>query len=323
MTFKRYIFPALLVAAAFTAIAQNNPAPVVRAELIPDSIAIGDRFRIEVRVDKDIMQVVDFPSFGVGPIDGGDLESVGESAVDTVFNEGRRVTLRKSYTMTIFDEGIYSIGRFPVLYADRNVIDTLHSFDSLVLMVTSFDIDTTTQTIHDIKPPLHVPVLFAEFSGYLIMGIIALYMLTAIYLIISAYAVRGKKYVPQRPSEPAHVIAIRELEKLDGEKLWQNNRHKLYYTRLTDIIRQYIEHRWGLNAMEMTSGEIIEALHDVISENRSGVQLRRLLSTADYVKFAKYLPAVEDNEMSFNDAYWFVEDTKFEVAEQEEKEEGQ
>ncbi len=69
--------------------------------------------------------------------------------------------------------------------------------------------------------------------------------------------------------------------------------------------------------------QIIDALSGILSENRSQVQIGRLLSTADYVKFAKYLPAVEDNEMSYNDAWYFVEDTKFEAVETEGKEEGE
>lgn len=292
------------------AAAQN--LPTVRAEVVPDSIMIGDQFKLSIEVDKDLVQVIDFPRFDNGKIGDG-IEVLQESGIDTLKRDGRRVTIRKQYTLTSFDEGFYSLGKFPALYMDKNVVDTLYAPDSLFLMVSTFEIDTTTQTIYDIKQPIHTPVTFGEYGGYLVLAFIVLQVLFAIvYILIRTLKQRkqGEKPAKQR-TEPPHVTAIKELEKLNRQKLWQNHRHKLYYTRLTDIIREYIEERYHIGAMEMTSDEITEALKELSIGERSAVQIRRLLSTADYVKFAKYIPSVEDNEMSYNDAYYFVEDTKY------------
>ncbi|MDR2935742.1 MAG: hypothetical protein LBU80_00150 [Rikenellaceae bacterium] len=304
------ILTALVALAVPAAQAQNPPVPAVRARVVPDSMAIGDRFRIEVEVEKDLVQVVEFPGYE-GTL-AKDIEIVSESPVDTLARDGRRVTIRKTWTLTTFEEGIYSIGRFPVLYADKNVLDTLLSIDSLSFMVTTFPIDTLTQTIYDIKAPLRAPVKFAEFGGCLVLGFFVLQLLYAIvYAIVKSRQRRrrGEK-VTLRPAEPAHVRAIRELERLEAEKLWQNNRHKLYHTRLTDIVRTYIEKRYGIDAPAMTSDEIRDEMERRINSKRILTRLSRLLSTADHVKFAKYIPGPEDNEMSYNDAYCFVEETK-------------
>jgi hypothetical protein len=185
-------------------------------------------------------------------------------------------------------------------------------------LVNTFEIDTTKQQIHDIKPPLDMPVKFGEFSGYLL---VTLLIIGAVVMLIIWLVKRYKNrkqtlVVSNKPKEAPEVIAIRALEELQNEKLWQNNRHKLYYTRLTDIIRTYIDHRWDINSMEMTTSQTLEAVKKLIPEDAKS-QLSRLLTTADYVKFAKYTPDVEDNEMSWNDAYNFVEQTKAQAVEEE------
>ena len=303
----------------------QTPPPTVHARIVPDSISIGDRFALEVEVEKDLVQVVDFPVYEQGKMSE-NLEVVQEFPVDTLGRDGRRITLRKRYLMTTFDEGMYGLGHFPVLYMGKNVVDTLFSADSLFLRVTTFDIDTTTQQIYDIKPPMRAPVKFGEFAGYLWAAFWALQVIIGgAYVLMRVLRNRekGQVHAVRKPTEPPHVTAIRELERLNGEKLWQNHRYKLYYTRLTDIVREYIEERFGVNAMEMTTEEIMDALCGRLETERSAAQLRRLLTTADYVKFAKYQPGVEDNEMSYNDAYYFVEDTKFAAPDPDEKPEAE
>ena len=317
-----YLSVALFFGSGFWGIAQTEPRsggakPTVAARINADSLWIGDQFTLDVEVEKDLMQVVDFPTFQekegeIGKI-GDKVEVLAEYPVDTLERGGRTVKIRKRYLLTAFDAGYYNLGLFPALYLDKNVVDTLYAPDSLRFFVQTFPIDTLTMNIHDIKEPLAAPVLAQEWLGYSLLLFFGLQLLFAFIYLFHRWR-RSKKPGAKRirrPSEPPHVTAIRELEKLHSEKLWQNQRHKLYYTRLTDIVRGYIEGRYGVNAMEMTSDEIVQAMAEIHIPPRSHEQIRRLLSTADYVKFAKYVPDVEDNEMSWNDAYYFVEETKF------------
>ena len=78
--------------------------------------------------------------------------------MDTLQSDGRRLTLRKEYTLTSFDEGDYHTGKFPVLYVDKNIVDTLWSQDSLHIVVNTIPVDTVKQKIHDVKRPIHTPV---------------------------------------------------------------------------------------------------------------------------------------------------------------------
>lgn len=289
-------------------LAHSQP-PRIDARLIPDSVAIGDRFTLEVTVDKDLMQVVDLPSFENGMFSR-EIDIVEEGAVDTLAREGRRLKLGKNYVLTTFEEGVHAIGRFPMIYYDKNIVDTLLSADSLVLQVGTFPIDTATMTIRDIRPVEGAPLKAGEFLGYLSIGLLAAILAAGlIWWLVRMWRRRPASHAAEN-DEPPHVAAIGALEALHAQKLWQNNRHKLYYTRLTDILRQYIEGRWGVAAMEMTTDEIMSAMSGRGVGKASLDGLRGVLRSADLVKFAKFTPQPDENETAYTKSYYFVENTK-------------
>ncbi len=109
---------------------------------------------------------------------------------------------------------------------------------------------------------------------------------------------------------PAHVRAIRELDKLKEEKIWQQGREKEFYSKLTDILRNYLVEREGINAMEMTSGEILNEVRKLLEVESVYNNLKQILSTADLVKFAKYKPYPDENDLSMVNAYFFVNQTR-------------
>ena len=113
------------------------------------------------------------------------------------------------------------------------------------------------------------------------------------------------------------MTAIKELEKLHTQKLWQCGKSKQYYTGLTEILREYLVGRYHFQAMEMTSAEILDCIRELAVEERSAARLKRLLEVADFVKFAKLEPDPEQNEDAYQDAYYFVEETKEQPAEQQ------
>lgn len=312
------ILCAALVAGFFGAQTLRGAKPEVSASLSKDSIGIGDQITLDVKVVKDVMQITDFPAFEEGMMTE-QIYILSESPVDTV-SDGRVQTLSKSYTLTTFKAGVYDIGQFPVLYIDKNIVDTLLSADRMKLLVTTFDIDLQNDTINPIKRPENTPFLGQEIFGYIVWGLIGLCVLASIAWI--AFYLRrkyGKKADREEGAvqEPPHVTAIRELEQLHHKKLWQNNRHKQYYSTLTDILREYIGRRYGTSVMEKTTDEIMEVVKGFELDGANNKRLGTLLGTADLVKFAKYIPDADYNEKAYTDAYYFVEDTKEAPAEEE------
>ena len=286
-------------------------APKVSGNIEPDSIGIGDRFLYSIEVEKDLMQGVFFPNFGGEGAEA--YELIEDRAIDTLSRDGRRLKLRKSFLLAAFEEGIHRVVP-QVMYADKNIIDTVRSTDTIDLLVTTFLIDSTSHAIFDIKPQRNLPFKLGEITGYIKWAIIALLLLALlIYLVIRIMRHYGKSLdniFKPAPPLPPHVVAFAALEKLRSERLWQEDKHKLYYSTLTDIVRSYIAGRYGVGAMEMTSDEIIEAMRSVELPQKSSMDLTQILREADLVKFAKALPEAEENEAAYRAVWDFVEQTK-------------
>ena len=178
----------------------------------------------------------------------------------------------------------------------------------LYLLVHTIAVDST---IYDIKSPIHVPLGFMEVFPYVAGGLAFIAALGFLVWYLRKRRRRGSVFLPSIPEEPAHIIALRELDELKELKLWQQNEFKDYYSRLTEIIRRYMERRYRIPAMEMTSEEIQRAWISS-GEDREDLagNLNMLLNLADLVKFAKERPVASDNEENMERAYDFVHKTK-------------
>lgn len=286
-------------------------APVVSGSIEPDSVGIGDRFLYSIEVEKDLVQSVFFPSFGG---DGSDsYELIEDLPIDTLSREGRKLKLRKSYRLAAFDEGIHRVVP-QVMYADKNIVDTIGGADTLELLVTTIEIDSTSHAIFDIKPQKTLPFRLGEITGYIKWTLVALLALAALAYaakrILERYGKRFSDMFRPAPPLPPHEAALAALEKLRAQRLWQEGKHKLYYSALTDILRTYIAGRYGVSAMEMTSDEIVEAMRGVDLPRKSAMDLAQILREADLVKFAKAAPEADENEAAYRAACDFVEQTK-------------
>ena len=111
------------------------------------------------------------------------------------------------------------------------------------------------------------------------------------------------------PQLPPHQLAMQEIERIKSEKVWQKGLSKEYYTELTDVLRVYIKGRFGFNAQEMTSTEIIDKLLE-INDKDAIRDLMELFRTADLVKFAKHTPLMNENDANLVNAIDFINDTK-------------
>ena len=200
------------------------------------------------------------------------------------------------------------------MYADKNIVDTIGGADTLELLVTTIEIDSTSHAIFDIKPQKTLPFRLGEITGYIKWTLVALLALAALAYaakrILKRYGKRFSDMFRPAPPLPPHEAALAALEKLRAQRLWQEGKHKLYYSALTDILRTYIAGRYGVSAMEMTSDEIVEAMRGVDLPRKSAMDLAQILREADLVKFAKAAPEADENEAAYRAACDFVEQTK-------------
>ncbi len=179
----------------------------------------------------------------------------------------------------------------------------------LMLTVSTVQVDTAAE-IKDVKPPLSLPLSWAEIAVYL--GVL-LVVAAAAYAFYRYWKKRQQKapepaYVA--PPKLAHVLALEELGALKEKKLWQQGLVKQYYSEATEILRRYFENRYRIAALEQTTDEIMHALGTHLHAQPVMNATENILRLADLVKFAKCEPAVSDHERMLAMAYDVVEQTK-------------
>ncbi len=286
----------------------------VSASLEKDSIWLGDQIKMILVAEYPSGTQLTFPA--VKDSLGNGVEVLSRSVRDSSKMGDGLLQMRQSFMITAFDSGPHPIA--PFLFAMHSPMrtDTLRS-NSLQLIVKVPNVDLK-KGFADIKNPYGAPITFKEIAPW-IMGII----LIACIVFLILYAINRRKKniplftLPAKPKLPPHVIALSELDKLKEEQLWQHDKVKDYYTRLTDIIRVYLEERYEVPAMEQTTQEILTQFKGENSQIKGKLfsGLQKTLDTSDLVKFAKYTPLADENHFVLVNAYTLVEETKSEPAE--------
>ncbi len=282
----------------------------VKASIDSTNILIGDQLKLILEIEKPKNMEIQFPLLPDSIAAG--IEVVQRLPIDTLLLENKdREKLSQSYFITSFDSGVHQIPPFFFKLKFDRMLDSVAT-KALAFQVFTMKIDTTKGPV-DIKPPYSAPVSLKEVTPY-ILGII---LIAAILFFIFYYIKWKKKNVPlfrkpEKPLEPAHIIALRELDRIKAQKLWQQEKIKQYYSEVADTIRAYIENRFDIPAMEQTSAETISVFkqNKELIDGTSLDQVQHILSLADLVKFAKYAPLPDDNNLTLMNAYFFVNQTK-------------
>ncbi|HSG68286.1 MAG TPA: hypothetical protein VK994_06230 [Bacteroidales bacterium] len=282
----------------------------VDARLDTTDMLIGDQIRLNINFSMPLDYRVIWPFYKDTIATG--LEIISQSAVDTVINEGENlVNMLQSITITSFDSGYYYIP--PLRFQYQPIDDTGFREASsipLYLKVHTMEVDTA-QAIKPIKPPLRAPLTFAEILPWLLIALAgAAIIFAAIYIIRKRRRKEPIFQIRPKPILPPHIIAINGLEGLKKKKLWQAGLTKDFYTELTDILRVYIEGRFAVQAVEMTTDEIIHGLKATNAGNGAIDKLSKVLVLADLVKFAKENPLPLDNDNSLTSSIEFVNETR-------------
>jgi hypothetical protein len=236
---------------------------------------------------------------------------LGKPGRDTLtLADGSRAII-DDYLITSFEAGTYTI---PPFYAEIASGDTVLRFYSgyseLVVNRPEITPADSTDVIFDIVAPRKAPLTFRDILPWIIMA----GMMILVLWLLARYLPRNpikRLMKPVPPAEPPHLLALRELGRLSEEQLWQKGEIKEYYSRLSEILRRYIDGRFGISSPELTTDETVRMLQRaaVLQQSEMSV-IKEILSVSDMVKFAKYLPQAEIHEKSFESSVTFVELTK-------------
>ena len=254
------------------------------------------------------------------------IEVVSATPVDTTFLDNNRLTLTQQYTITCFDSGLQYIPPIKFELAQEEVHKIYETQSMALTVINPFESVDPKKGISDIKKPIDSPFSLAELLPYLKWIFLALVVIGLIVYLIIRYNRKadGPVVKKSKPKEPPHITALRDLNRIKAEKLWQKDKVKKYHSEITDTIRLYIENRFNIQSLEQTTEETLDALKGIeLTDDNAYEKLKQILELADLVKFAKLKPLPDENELSMTNALFFVNQTKEEVMKslKEEKEE--
>ncbi|MFL2570773.1 MAG: hypothetical protein ACJ0QL_02705 [Parvicellaceae bacterium] len=208
-----------------------------------------------------------------------------------------------------FDTGRYE---FPPIYALVN--DEKIFTESLNFTVKSIKIseDESIKKIKELKiDPLsffeRIIIWLKKYGIYLVLIIILVIILL---LLVNKLKPKKKENSITAPSIPVPVILLEKLHQIEEKKLWQNGKHKQYFTEITDVTKEFIEYRYQVPTFEKTSIEIINALNLTLIDQQWIVKLEKLFTISDLVKFAKLLPTNQENSYAIETTKAFIENER-------------
>lgn len=297
----------ILAAVLLSFVTMSSRAGVV-VESSCDSVAmwIGEQSQIHLSVTCDAGQQIIFPAIGDTLVRG--LEVVPPVETDTQYvDRKKRMTVTRNYTVTSFDSAFFYIPPFEVL------VDSMpySTSNGISLAVYMFDVDTLhMDQFFGPKDIMDQSLEWTDVKPAACSFLIALIVLAGVILLFISW--KNDKPIIRRvkiePKKPAHEVAFAEMERIRQSQMAHGEDSKEYYTALTDAVRLYMNERFGFNATEMTSDEIISHLME-IREKDSLKELKELFETSDLVKFAKFKPMLGENDRNLLTAIEFVKET--------------
>ena len=283
-------------------------ALVVSAAIDSTTLFIGDQTDLHLRATCEVDEQVQLPVLSEQLISG--IEIVVRTIVDTTTLSDGRVQYNQYLTLTSFEDSLFYIEPLPFVSGD----DTVWSESLMLNVVQPFEMDTADLAITDIKGIYKAPIWWWGILRWVLLALaIAGVGVGGYYLITylrSRLGKRDEEAAAIEPLRPAEEVALEKLDAIREQKIWQSGQVKEYHTQLTDVVREYIARRFEVSSTEQTSDETLCAMRPLLSDKKDLYeQLRKMLTLADLVKFAKWTTTPDENELSLRSAYTFVKET--------------
>lgn len=314
---KRILLYVFLLVGVGSLHAQNVEYGV---ELDTNYMMIGDQQHLTFKVRGGEGVRIVFPQLKDTVVRG--VEIISGPFRDSIREEDGRWLLEERYVITAFDTGVYIIPPMPITVEGQEYNNVLRT-EQVGFAVNTYEVDPQKGN-YDIVMPYATPWTFAEILPYLLWTLLGIAVLAGAWFLWQRHKKHKPLFTPKKEEIPPYVKAIRSLDTIKEEKLWQPGSEKEYYTRLTDTVRLYLSEEFGISAMEQTSTETLQALKECPKvESGERGKIEDMLTVADYVKFAKFTPLQDENARYLDSAYDFVNTTHqrllAEEAEQERK----
>lgn len=294
-----------------TATAQNVEAT---AKVQDEQVAVGKPFALDLTLKVPYGTMVEWNPFATDTLSA-QLDILKRGDLQRTADADSNIIVQQQLTLMTFDTGYIQV---PGLQ-----LSTLNAFTDPIQVYSSTIAVDTTQAFRPLMPPIEHPVSMKEMFPWLL----GLLVLVIIGLAVWYYVKHRKPKVDENgepvkgPSIPPYDKALGDLESLKEQKLWQAGKLKEYYSSLTDIAREYIEGQFKVNAVEMTTDDILREVRDLHFEASLYGKLKNTMELADLVKFAKYSASALESDNAMTDMTDFVNDSYAHYQAQQAKEE--
>ena len=255
----------------------------IKATIDSTRVLIGAQLNYTLQVKADTNALVVFPEKALFT----PFEILEESPIDTLRAQSHYL-YTKRYALIQFDSGRYVIPQQQVLVNGFSKIA-----DTFAIEVLNVAVDTLKQPLYDIKPIQEVEKNYDALISRIVWGLL-IFLIVAALVYVYFFQKRRKELREQ--ALPPFDRALGALKALEAEKPTAQEEYKMYYSRMTDVVRRYLEEEAKISAMESTSDELLLKLEALKAagklelESATIKRLRAVLQTADLVKFAKELP---------------------------------
>ena len=268
-----------------------------------DSVLVADQFRYGIEL-KDVAEGTPLALPEIQMEKDSPVEFVGPWQLDSVkVKKTGLLTIKATRLLTAWWGGTYELPDIPVLFNGDTLI---FKAPAEPLEVKELPMDMETFQAHDIKDQVKFPYTFKEIFPWVVAALGFIGLVLILYRFIQN---RRKRTREEEKAEPAHIKALRKLDKYRGDKFWKPENQKTFYSGVTDALREYIVSRYGVAAMEMTTAEIFDGLKGSDIPPELYAEMKALFERADFVKFAKYTATDEENAQVLPQAIGFVTTT--------------
>lgn len=306
----------ILVAIACIVVMGSASAKVtVTAKLDSVNLLMGNMTMLDLEVVQDKGKPGGFPMFkdadpalGYVGVCGDSIELRTSYKTDTLEIGSGRIQINYKVPVQAFDSGTFRLPEFVYVSERDSARSNVLTLNVVPVKVTADDPIAGYAPVAEPEGKKFTDVLPNWLADYWWIILIALALAAGAVWALRRYKKEGT-VLPKKPQPTPYEAAMRDLRALKAKNLWEQGLEKEYFTRLTDILRTYLDRRFGINAMEMTTREIMERLYESDLRDKREY-MRQILSVADFVKFAKVRPLPADNIAAYENAVRFVEETK-------------
>jgi hypothetical protein len=291
---------------------KNLPALlVILFPMVCDGQATLSVDRSEIKIGDQITATVTAKEFGEGELI--NAQQMWPDSIDALevvsgpeWNKANRSAISAAWKVAFFDTGWIRIPRLPIIIQRSGRLDTVYTNDVPIRVLPVLPDSMGLEELKEIYVQPFNPGYYKKYIPHILL---VLLLVTGIYFWLKQRKSKTDEGVPAPPPPLPEEWARAALEALAGKKLWQQGEVKAHYTELTGILREYLERRYGIHAMEQTSDEIIAQLQIRELSQDLLTDTERLLSVADLIKFAKADPGVDIHADTVKRVHSFVEET--------------